>query len=95
MMMLIGALLMINAVTFGAFALDKEFAIAGSYRISERTLLALAFFGGSPGAILAQQLLRHKTRKEPFRSQLLAIVGLQAVAVAAIFALPFLRGAGI
>jgi uncharacterized membrane protein YsdA (DUF1294 family) len=37
--------------------------------------------GGSPGALLARQLFRHKTRKEPFSTQLLTIVVLQVGAI--------------
>jgi len=47
----------------------------GEWRTPESTLLMLAFIGGSPGAILGQQIFRHKTKKEPFRSRLLAIAG--------------------
>jgi uncharacterized membrane protein YsdA (DUF1294 family) len=66
-------LLLVNVVTFLAFWRDKEAARAGEWRVPERTLLGLALVGGSLGAILAQRLLRHKTRKEPFRSMLALI----------------------
>lgn len=66
-------LLAINLIAFLAFQLDKQAAIRAGWRIRESTLLWIAFLGGSSGAVLAQQVLRHKTRKEPFRSQLLAI----------------------
>lgn len=66
-----------NLVAFAAFGLDKRLAQAGSWRISESTLLGLALVGGSVGAIGAQHLFRHKTRKEPFRSTLYGIVLLQ------------------
>jgi uncharacterized membrane protein YsdA (DUF1294 family) len=65
---------LINAVTFGFFAVDKNAAKRGDWRISESTLLLQALIGGSLGAIAAQRLLRHKTRKEPFRTMLYAIV---------------------
>ena len=35
--------------------------------MSESTLLAVGLFGGWPGAIVAQQLLRHKSSKVSFR----------------------------
>jgi uncharacterized membrane protein YsdA (DUF1294 family) len=67
----------INATTFAAFALDKRAAERRGWRIPERRLLVLAAFGGSPGALVAQQMLRHKTRKEPFRTSLRVIVAVQ------------------
>ena len=73
------AAVVLNAVSFAAFAWDKRCAIRQSWRVPERTLLTLALFGGSIGAICGQLLLRHKTRKEPFRTTLRLIVGLQTV----------------
>jgi uncharacterized membrane protein YsdA (DUF1294 family) len=68
----------INALAFGAFGLDKMLAEGGARRIPERTLLALAFFGGSPGAYAGRHLFRHKTRKQPFSNELHGIAVLQA-----------------
>lgn len=52
------------------FRQDKRLAMSGLQRIPEANLLRLAMIGGWPGAKLAQRRFRHKTRKEPFRSQL-------------------------
>jgi len=71
----------INAATFAAFALDKRAAGRRARRVPERRLLMLAALGGSPAALVAQQALRHKTRKEPFRTRLWAIVGVQVAAL--------------
>ena len=38
----------------------------------------LALAGGSPGALLARRLFRHKTRKQPFSTQLFMIAAIQA-----------------
>ena len=67
-----------NLFVFSVYFIDKQAARAGRRRISEKTLLALTFLGGSPGAVCAQRLLRHKTQKEPFRSILMAITIFQA-----------------
>jgi uncharacterized membrane protein YsdA (DUF1294 family) len=72
---------MVNAWTILRFWQDKMWAIAGKRRIPETNLLALAFMGGSPGALLARQMFRHKTRKEPFSTQLMLIVVVQAGAI--------------
>ena len=82
----------VNLASFGAFALDKRAAIRGDWRIRESTLLTLAALGGTFGAVLAQTTLRHKTRKEPFRTLLYGIIALQLAALAAL-AFPQVRAA--
>ena len=71
--------LLFNVVTFCLFWWDKDAARDGGWRVSEARLLQFAFLGGSLGAFAAQRLLRHKTRKEPFRTYLKAILILHAV----------------
>jgi uncharacterized membrane protein YsdA (DUF1294 family) len=71
-----------NLIAFFAFAFDKGRAIAGGRRVPERRLLAFAALGGSPGALLARRVLRHKTRKQPFVDRLRWIVTVQVGVVA-------------
>ena len=68
--------ILFNAVVFSIYWIDKRAARNGRWRVSETTLLLLAFAGGSLGAVAAQRMLRHKTHKEPFRTILAAIVTL-------------------
>jgi len=86
LVLLMVALLALNAVSFLAFGWDKAMARGGRGRIPERTLLWLAVFGGSAGSIAGQRLFRHKTRKEPFRSRLNAIAGANLLCGAALAA---------
>ena len=57
------------------YAIDKAAAQAGRGRIPESTLLSLGFVGGWPGAIVAQQVWRHKTAKRTFRLRFWLSVG--------------------
>jgi uncharacterized membrane protein YsdA (DUF1294 family) len=77
----IAAVLVINVITILAFWFDKMRAVAGTRRIREADLLGLAIIGGSPGALIARSLFRHKTRKQPFSTQLWLITALQAGAL--------------
>jgi uncharacterized membrane protein YsdA (DUF1294 family)/cold shock CspA family protein len=63
----LGAYLFMSTLTYLAYAIDKSAAQAGRWRISEKSLQLLALAGGWPGALLAQQILRHKSRKGSFR----------------------------
>ena len=76
--LLIPTMVVVNLWTMLRFWQDKRRAVAGQRRIPEGDLLRLALMGGSPGALLARHLFRHKTRKEPFSTQLFIIVALQA-----------------
>jgi len=75
--------LAVNAWTLYLFRLDKQRARAGRRRVPETELLLLALAGGSPGALIARRLFRHKTRKQPFSAWLMLIVAVQALALAA------------
>jgi uncharacterized membrane protein YsdA (DUF1294 family) len=75
-------LVLLNLVTIGHYWEDKRRARAGAWRIPESTLLGLAAIGGSPGALLACRLFRHKTRKQPFATLLQLTAFIQAGALA-------------
>lgn len=84
-------LLAVNGLAILVFVHDKRAAVAGKRRIPEDRLLALAFLGGAFGAKLAQKLLRHKIRTEPFRQQLNGILAVQILALSAFYALYLLQ----
>ena len=56
-----------SVITFAVYAWDKSAARNGRWRTRESTLHLLALVGGWPGALLARQLLRHKSSKQSFR----------------------------
>lgn len=61
------AYLILSAIAYSLYAIDKSAAREERRRIPERTLHLIALAGGWPGAILAQQHLRHKTVKVSFQ----------------------------
>ena len=80
-----GLYLLLSAATFIAYAADKSAAARNSWRTPESTLHTLALAGGWPGALLAQQFLRHKSTKKEFRQTfwgtvMLNVVGLVVLA---------------
>lgn len=66
-----------NGIAFGLMVADKRRAETEMRRISESTLLGWAFIGGALGTFAASRLVRHKTRKQPFAMQMIAILILE------------------
>jgi uncharacterized membrane protein YsdA (DUF1294 family) len=61
--------LVVSIVCFAVYASDKAAARSRGPRTPELTLLLLGLAGGWPGAVLAQQWLRHKSAKTSFRAK--------------------------
>ena len=57
-----------SVLTLLLYAKDKWAAKRDAWRTPEGTLHLLSLLGGWPGALVAQQLLRHKSSKQDFRS---------------------------
>lgn len=64
---LTGYILILSIITFFVYGIDKLKARKSRRRISESTLLWLAFMGGSFGAWGGMQVWRHKTQHNKFR----------------------------
>ena len=69
-----------SLATFLVYSRDKSAARRNARRIPEETLHVLALAGGWPGALLAQQCLRHKSIKAEFRFVFWCTVGVNVVA---------------
>lgn len=59
-------IILINVIAFIVYGVDKWKARKGKWRISEASLLFLAFIGGSIGAYVGMQVWRHKTKHLKF-----------------------------
>ncbi len=57
-----------SAITFITYGIDKSAAQGNRWRIQESTLHFFALACGWPGALAAQYMLRHKSKKESFLS---------------------------
>ncbi|HEY9147657.1 MAG TPA: DUF1294 domain-containing protein, partial [Gammaproteobacteria bacterium] len=75
---LLAYLAAVNLITIMMYGYDKAVAGTGKVRVPELLLHLLALLGGSPAALLAQRLFRHKTRKAPFQLVFWLTVALQA-----------------
>ena len=75
----------LSLITFIMYAWDKRQAKQSGHkkvnRTSERTLQLLSLFGGWPGALIAQQWLRHKSQKRRFIVVLWLCIILNAVSI--------------
>ncbi|KAA6168417.1 DUF1294 domain-containing protein [Pseudomonas veronii] len=69
----------VSVVAFFLYWNDKRKARADSRRTPENILHAVELAGGWPGALIAQQVFRHKTRKVSYQVLFWAIVLLHQV----------------
>lgn len=69
----------VSLLAFLLYWSDKRKARAEQWRTPENVLHALEFAGGWPGALLAQQVFRHKTRKVSFQMVFWLIVLLHQI----------------
>jgi len=65
--LILAVYLALSLFTFIMYAIDKSAAKKGAWRTKESTLHLLSLAGGWPGALVAQQKLRHKSKKLSFR----------------------------
>lgn len=78
-------LIWINIITFFAYGWDKRQAKYGGWRIPEKTLHALAFMGGTIGALKGIKFFRHKTMKKQFRQMFTAVLLIQFLIIGGFF----------
>ncbi|MHC8286626.1 DUF1294 domain-containing protein [Pseudomonas sp. XS1P51] len=69
----------VSVLAFFLYWRDKHKARTDRWRTPENVLHAVEFAGGWPGALLAQQVFRHKTRKVSFQLLFWMIVLLHQV----------------
>ena len=69
----------VSVLAFFLYWSDKRKARADSWRTPENVLHAVELAGGWPGALLAQQVFRHKTRKVSYQLLFWLIVLLHEV----------------
>jgi uncharacterized membrane protein YsdA (DUF1294 family)/cold shock CspA family protein len=77
-----------SAVAFLAYAFDKSAARKDQWRTRESTLHLFALVGGWPGALAAQRLLRHKSKKQSFQIMFWVTVVLNCSALAWLWSYP-------
>ena len=68
-----------SILAIGLYWYDKQQAKAGQWRTPENVLHGVELLGGWPGALVAQQMFRHKTRKLSYQVFFWLIVALHQV----------------
>ena len=86
-----GFYIVVSVVAFVMYTLDKSAANNDRWRTPENTLHVVALCGGWPGALVAQSLLRHKSKKTSFRIVFWITVALNCAAFGWLIASPAIR----
>jgi len=73
-----------NLLTVVIYGADKMAARKAWRRVPESTLLMFGLVGGWPGAIVGQQVFRHKTQKQPFKTWFIISVMVNIVVLVAL-----------
>lgn len=84
-LLILGLYAVASLITFIAYAWDKSAARQGAWRTQESTLHLLSLVGGWPGALVAQQKLRHKSKKQSFQAVFWITVTLNCAAFGWLF----------
>ena len=74
----------VNAYTYWIYGKDKKAAQSNEQRVPEQHLLMMSLMGGWTAAWFAQQNLRHKTQKQPFKKYYHMMIGLNILLMIAI-----------
>jgi uncharacterized membrane protein YsdA (DUF1294 family)/cold shock CspA family protein len=79
---IVAAYLVASPVAWLLYVFDKAAAMNGRQRTRENTLLLTGLLGGWPGALLAQGMFRHKSRKTAFLLPFWITVAMNCAALA-------------
>lgn len=81
--LLILYIIVLSAISFILMGIDKSRAKNNKWRISEKTLLTIAFVGGASGGLIGMYVFRHKTQHPRFSIgfPLLAIIHIVIVSI--------------
>ena len=72
-------LILVNAIAFVLYGLDKSYAKKKKWRIPEANLIGIALLYGAPGAYLGMKVFRHKTKHPKFTITVPCLLILQIV----------------
>ncbi|WP_032939762.1 DUF1294 domain-containing protein [Citrobacter youngae] len=78
-------LLLANILTLAIYGVDKMAARKSWRRVPELTLLVFGVVGGWGGAIVGQQIFRHKTQKQPFKTYFIISVIVNVSVIGAVY----------
>lgn len=74
-------LLLINSLGILIFKIDKQRAFRNKWRIPERSLWLVAYFGGALGCWIGMKRYRHKTKHRTFKYGLPILLFIQIIIV--------------
>ena len=81
-LLVLGSSCILSLIAFGMYGLDKNAAQRMAWRVSEKNLHFVAMLCGWPGALIGQQVFRHKTTKAAFQADFRVSVALNLVLTA-------------